>query len=126
MTTWPFDNDPTTDQIRNGLVEALIVKEAEASVNLDRDQTHPVGEVTVIETPPSLPNEMPWDDEYYDTETTAYTLKVTPNNLRQMTFKKLITVHHRQGRKSFYAKADVIALAEKRAQIDSTPKTGAQ
>jgi len=54
------------------------------------------------------------ESELVDSVAAAEILGVTTNNLRQMVHKKKIVPVERNGRKSMFAKADVIALKERR------------
>lgn len=52
-----------------------------------------------------------------DTNEAARIIGTTTNNLRQMVFKKKITVVKREGRKAYFLRDDVEALAQTRHKV---------
>ena len=58
-----------------------------------------------------------------DTNEAARIIGTTTNNLRQMVFKKKITVVKREGRKAYFLRDEIEALAQNRHKVIAVSQT---
>jgi hypothetical protein len=61
--------------------------------------------------------ELTTEDELVDSINASLTLGITPNNLRQLVFRKLLTPVGKEKRRSLFRLADVLRIKEARTPI---------